>query len=92
MKLTTLNDLNDLLQPYNACIATNNSLLQSKAPGYIGDAFINSKKQVYDFQIVSKSDKKSWANIYSDIYQKIPKHILNEIHNAYFETSTRIYC
>ena len=88
----TLSDLNGMLNPYNAVISVENACLQSKAAGYIGDQFIDSKKPVYNFDIVSKTDKQSWANIYSDIYRKIPKHVLKEVYEAYFETNARIYC
>ena len=47
---------------------------------------------IQNSNIVSKTDKQSWANIYSDIYKKIPKHVLKEVYEAYFETSARIYC
>ena len=92
MNKYTLNDLNNILDNFNAIISVENALLQSKSSEYIGYQFIASKKLVYNFDIVSKTDNKSYANIYSDIYHKIPKHILNEVYNAYFETNTRIYC
>ena len=92
MNKYTLNDLNDILSSFNAIISIDNACLQSKATGYIGDNFTHSKKPVYNFDIVSKTDKQSYANIYSDIYHKIPKHILHEVYKAYFETKTRIYC
>jgi hypothetical protein len=92
MNKYTLSDLNGMLDPYNAAISVENACLQPKAPGYIGDQFIDSKKPVYNFDIVSKTDNLSFANIYSDIYKKIPKQVLNEINEAYFETNARIYC
>jgi hypothetical protein len=92
MNIYTLTELNGMLDPYNAVINVENACLQSKSPGYIGDQFIDSKKPVYNFDIVSKTDNQSFANIYSDIYKKIPKQILKEINEAYFETNARIYC
>ncbi len=92
MNKYTLSELNGMLNPYNAVISVENACLQPKAAGYIGDQFINSKKPVYNFDIVSKTDNQSFANIYSDIYKKIPKQVLNEVYDAYFETNARIYC
>lgn len=92
MNLTTKEYLNNLLNQYGAEVSTNDACLQSKAAGYIGEEFNNTDKKVYDFQIISKTDKKSFANIYSDIYKKIPKEVLSEVTNSYFETNNRIYC
>jgi hypothetical protein len=92
MNKYTLTELNGMLDQFNAVISVENACLQSKAAGYIGDQFIDNKKPVYNFDIVSKTDKQSWANIYSDIYRKIPKQVLKEINDAYFETNARIYC
>ena len=92
MNKYTLNELNGMLDQFNAIISVENACLQPKSPGYIGELFNDSKKPVYNFDIVSKTDNQSWANIYSDIYRKIPKHVLKEVYDAYFETNTRIYC
>jgi hypothetical protein len=92
MNKYTLNELNGMLDQFNAVISVENACLQSKAAGYIGELFNDSKKPVYNFDIVSKTDKQSFANIYSDIYKKIPKQVLKEVYDAYFETNTRIYC
>jgi hypothetical protein len=92
MNKYTLSDLNGMLDQFNAVISVENACLQSKVAGYIGDQFIDNKKPVYNFDIVSKIDNQSFANIYSAIYRKIPKQVLKEINDAYFETSARIYC
>jgi hypothetical protein len=89
MNKTTLEALNDLLAQYGAKVSVKNSLLQSKADGYIGEQFKDSNKPVYDFDVIGVSCGESFSNVKSSIYQKIPKDLF---FNSYFETSQRIYC
>lgn len=89
---TTREYLNDLLNPFGAKVSIENSCVQSVGAGYVGEIFKESKKVVKDFQIVSIKDNSCFANINSNIYKKIPREVLNEVFNSYFETSKTIYC
>lgn len=84
-------DIDSILAEYGAITSVELSCLQSKCEGYIGDKFNYIDKPVYDFQIVSITDGLSFANINSDIYRKIPRHVLRVINEYYFETPRGIY-
>jgi len=88
---TTQSNIDTLLLKYGAKTSHVDSLLQSKADGYIGDCFKESDKPVYNFDIVSIKTGKGFANLGSDIYKKIPHALLLEITGMYYETNTRIY-
>jgi len=88
---TTQSEIDNLLFKYGAKTSHVDSLLQSKAEGYYGDSFRDSKKPVYNFDIVSIETGKGFANVFSDIYKKIPKSLLMEIADMYYETRQRIY-
>lgn len=91
VKLSSFNYINDVLAVYGARISTANKCLQPKTRGYIGHFFNESNKPVYDFDIVSVKSGKSFANIYSDIYRKIPSEVLADIRECFVETSKAIY-
>lgn len=92
VKLNSFDKLNDLLRPYGAKIDTTNKCLQPKIRGYIGHFFNESSKPVYDYDIVSIKTGKSWANVYSDIYRKIPREVLVELREYFIENNKAIYC
>lgn len=91
-KLDNFDTLNTVLSLYGAKISTNSKCLQPKDKGYIGYFFKESKKPVYDFDIVSVNDGKSFANVYSDIYRKLPSDVMDQVRNCFIETTKAIYC
>ena len=91
-KLNNFDTLNTVLSLYGAKISTKNKCLQPKTRGYIGHYFNESKKPVYNFDIVSIKDGKSFANVNSDIYRKLPSDVMQQIRECFIETTKAIYC
>jgi len=91
----TFEDMNNELATIGAKVTTRLKCLQSKAPGYAGEAFAASNKPVYDFQIVDNTGK-SFANIHSYLYRseggETPAIIKKYVFGGYYvETTKAIY-
>ena len=92
---TTFEDINEELKPLGAKISIKNKCLQPKSAGYCGEAFADSKKPVYDFDIVDARGL-SFANTKSALYRMaggqthpIIKRIM--FGGYYIETARAIY-
>jgi len=90
-QLPNFDTINDALKPHGAKTSIKSKCRQLKADGYIGNFFEESYKPVYDFDIVSIKNGKSFANIHSDIYRTIPREVMEDIREYFIETSKAIY-
>lgn len=92
---TTFEEMNAELASIGAKVTTKDKCLQPTASGYAAEPFRDSKKPVYDFQIVD-NDGKSFANANSYLYRsengQTPEIIKKYAFGCYYvETTKAVY-